>query len=304
MVVNISQSALMKSASSTRIAVCSWSLRPDSPASLLERLHRLELSAAQLALSPIIHDPRLWGAAIDELRAGGTWIVSGMMAMEGENYATLESIARTGGVRPDHTWYSNRSHAEQVALLASRTGIGLVTFHAGFIAEDPGSPERAKMVDRLRVICEIFAHYGVDLALETGQETAGSLVSVLEQLDCTNIGVNFDPANIVLYDKGDPIEAFRQLKPWVRQVHIKDAKPTRIPGQWGREVPVGKGVVNWDRFFDIALSITPPVAFVIERESRSAKDEDIVQARDLIAYHLRPKRDSDSAHDEHDDHHD
>ena len=302
MVVNISESALVKPVSSTRIGVCSWSLRPNSPKNLLEKMKRLEIAATQLAMNPLVHDRSVWGGAIDELRAGGVWIASGMMAMQGEDYSTLESIARTGGVRPDQTWYANRSHAEQVALLASRTGIGLVTFHAGFIPEDSRSPERAKMVDRLRVICETFAHYGVDLALETGQECASTLDNVLSQLNCPNIGVNFDPANIVLYDKGDPIEAIRQLRPWVRQIHIKDAQPTRIPGQWGREVPVGKGVVNWARFFDVALSISPPVGFVIEREGRAAKDEDITQARNLIEYHLRPKASSDQANDHLDEH--
>lgn len=298
MVVNKTQQSGKTFQASTRIAACSWSLRTGTPGELVRKLRELDISAVQLALSPVIHSAQ-WAGAIDEIRAGGIWIVSGMMAMEGEDYSTLESIARTGGVRPDHTWYINRSHAEQVAQLASRSGISLISSHAGFIPEDRRNPERGKMIDRLNAICEIFAHYDVELALETGQETAETLDGVLTDLDCPNIGVNFDPANIVLYGKGDPIEAFSRLKRWVRQVHIKDAQPSRIPEQWGREVPVGKGVVNWDRFFDVALSIVPPVSFVIEREGRNGKDADITQARDLIAYHLRPRRSSDHTDDEH-----
>jgi sugar phosphate isomerase/epimerase len=260
-------------------------------------LQRLQIPAVQLALSPVINDPDTWGGTIDELRAAGIWIVSGMMAMAGEDYSTLDSIAKTGGVRPDHTWFENRSHSEQVARLASRQGIELVTFHAGFLPEDPKNPERAKLADRLRTVAEVFDHYGVNVAFETGQETAAVLNQVLDELDCDNCGVNFDPANMILYGKGDPVESLRLLARRVRQVHVKDAKPSRMNGGWGREVPVGKGVVNWEAFFETALAITPPVPFVIERESRTGTEEDITVARDLIAYHLQPKRGSSAAKD-------
>lgn len=278
---------------STRIAVCSWSLRPASPRELLDRLKQLQIPSVQLALSPMIQDSVLWADAIDELRAGGIWVASGMMAMAGEDYSTLGSIAKTGGLRPDHTWFANRAHAEQVARLASRCGVQLVSFHAGFIHEDLRSPEHGKMVDRLRTIAEIFAHYDVDLALETGQESAATLETLLTELDCPRVGVNFDPANMILYGMGEPIDALRRLMHRVRQAHIKDALPTRIAGTWGREVPVGRGAVDWDAFFDIALAIQPPVQFVIEREGRGTnRDADIAAARDLIAHHLTPRRSS------------
>ena len=68
------------------------------------------------------------------------------------------------------------------------------------------------------------------LGLETGQETAVVLLQVLAKLARANVAVNFDPANMILYDKGNPIEALQVLGPWVRQVHIKDARKTRTPG--------------------------------------------------------------------------
>jgi L-ribulose-5-phosphate 3-epimerase len=291
MVVNIVPSASQRALSS-RIAVCSWSLKPGTPLELIDRLRRLNIPAVQLALSPLVHEPGIWGNAIEELRAAGIWIVSGMMAMAGEDYSTIESITRTGGVRPDQTWFLNSMHAEQIARLASRQGIELVTFHAGFMSEDPANPERAKMIDRLRTIAEIFDHYDVNIGLETGQETAFVLNQVLDQLDRANVGVNFDPANMILYGKGDPVDSLRTLAGRVRQIHVKDAKPSRVAGEWGREVPVGKGVVNWEAFFEAALAISPPVPFVIERESRTGTQADITVASELIAYHLGPKRGS------------
>lgn len=268
-----------------RVAVCSWSLKPESPALLMDRLKRLDLQAVQLALTPIINNPAIWGDAIDDLRAAGITIVSGMMTMAGEDYTTLQSIARTGGLRPDETWPTNQRHALAVADLAERCSIPLVTFHAGFIPEDDGRA-RAAMVDRLGLVADAFAQRGIDLALETGQESAATLLQALAELARPNVGVNFDPANMILYGKGDPVEALHALAPRVRQIHVKDALPSPTSGSWGREVPVGQGAVDWDAFFAIARAIQPPVNFVIERESESAREADIASARDLIRRHV------------------
>ena len=248
-------------------------------------LRRIELGSVQLALSPIVQEPTLWGSAIAELRRGGIEIVSGMMAMAGEDYSSLESIARTGGVRLDETWPANRAHAEAVALLAADEGIDLVTFHAGFIPEDHDDPERGKLLDRLRIIAQIFEARGLRLGFETGQETAATLIEAMDELNCPNIGVNFDPANMILYGKGDPVGALRLLAPRVVQIHMKDAVTTDTPGTWGTEVPVGEGAVDWPVFFDVALALDPPVNFIIEREAGEDRMDDIAAARDLIARH-------------------
>ncbi len=86
------------------IAVCSWSLQPTDPADLVRDVTLAGVSRVQLALSPLIQDPDTWKGVADRLRDAGIEIISGMMAMEGEDYRTLESIARTGGLRPDATW--------------------------------------------------------------------------------------------------------------------------------------------------------------------------------------------------------
>ncbi len=270
-----------------RIGVCSWSLRAAEASALVHMLHRIELGSVQLALSPIVHEPTVWGSAVAELRRAGVEIVSGMMAMVGEDYSSLESIARTGGIRLDETWPANQKHAEVVALLAADEGIDLVTFHAGFIPEDRDDPERAKLLDRLRIVAQMFEARGLQLGFETGQETAATLIEAMDELDCPNVGVNFDPANMILYGKGDPVEALRILAPRVVQIHIKDAVPTDTPGTWGTEVPVGEGAVDWPGFFEVALGIDPPVNFIIEREAGEDRSADIIAARELIDTYVR-----------------
>lgn len=70
----------------------------------------------------------------------------------------------------------------------------------------------------------------------------------LEELNHPALAVNFDPANMILYDKGNPIEALQTLSPWIKHVHIKDAIRTQTPGTWGPEVPWGSGQVGGEKF--------------------------------------------------------
>jgi sugar phosphate isomerase/epimerase len=245
------------------------------------------IGTVQLALGPILDEQPGWTPdAFDELRRAGFELASGMLAFPGEDYSTLETIRRTGGLRPDERWPASRDRAEAAARLAADHGVGLVTFHAGFLPVDRNDPLRPRMVERLRAVAGLFASRSVAVALETGQETAATLGEVLGDLGPDDVGVNFDPANMILYGMGDPVAALRTLAPGVRQIHVKDASPTDVAGAWGTEVPAGDGAVDWPGFFDVALALDPPVRFIIEREAGDNREPEIVQARDLVARFL------------------
>ncbi|MHC4427521.1 MAG: sugar phosphate isomerase/epimerase family protein [Planctomycetota bacterium] len=270
-----------------RIGVCSWSLRPRDSRSLCAALERVGIGTVQLALGPILDEQPGWTPdAFDELRRAGFEIASGMLAFPGEDYSTLETIRRTGGLRPDERWPASRDRAEAAARLAADHGVGLVTFHAGFLPVDRNDPLRPRMVERLRAVAGLFASRSVAVALETGQETAATLGEVLGDLGRDDVGVNFDPANMILYGMGDPVAALRTLAPAVRQIHVKDASPTEVTGTWGSEVPAGDGAVDWPGFFEVALALDPPLRFIIEREAGDNREPETIQARDLIARHL------------------
>jgi sugar phosphate isomerase/epimerase len=138
------------------------------------------------------------------------------------------------------------------------------------------------MLERLRVVAEIFAAEKIMVGLETGQETAAELATLLVLLERPNVGVNFDPANMLLYGQGDPIQALRLLAPWICQVHIKDAMRPRVPGKWGSEVSAGSGEVNWPAFFTVLNEVNFTGALVIEREAGTRRIEDIRAARELV----------------------
>jgi sugar phosphate isomerase/epimerase len=83
---------------------------------------------------------------------------------------------------------------------------------------------------------------------------------------------------MILYDKGDPMEAVRVLSPWIRHVHIKDAVRTETPGTWGTEVPWGDGDVGDKLFLSMLREIEYDGALEIERESGDDRIGDITRA--------------------------
>ena len=265
-----------------RVAVCSWSLQPASPQDLIQKLLATGIRRVQLALDPLRESPEVWGGTLAQFRKHDITIVSGMFGCKGEDYSTLESIHLTGGIAPDPTWEQNWESIRATAALALELKLKLVTFHAGFLPNDPKDPNFAKMLKRLAEAADAFGAAKIALGLETGQETAPVLVKLLEMLKRPNVGVNFDPANMILYDKGDPIAALRLLGPWIRQIHIKDARRTKKPGTWGQEVAVGAGDVDWRRFFATLRELKFAGDFVIEREAGDQRVADIRTANEVV----------------------
>ena len=280
---------MAKQQAGERMAVCSWSLQPGSAEELATKLKEAGVLRTQLALDPLRNSPESWRRVPETFQRHGLSVVSGMFGCVGEDYTTLESIRLTGGIVPDETWETNRRNIALTADLAHDLGLKLVTFHAGFVPHEPANESYAKLLGRLGEIADLFARKQIALGLETGQEKAPALALMLQKLARPNLGVNFDPANMVLYDQGDPVDALGVLGPWIRQVHIKDALRTTTPGTWGREVPVGTGCVDWRAFFGRLEQIKYAGDFVIEREAGAQRVQDIRAAAALIQRLLQPE---------------
>jgi sugar phosphate isomerase/epimerase len=278
----------MNAAILDRLAVCSWSLQPPTPKQLIDQLTEIGLRRIQCALDPIRLHPAVWVQFAEECARSGVQLASGMFGCVGEDYSTMESIKRTGGIVPDPTWDDNWKNIQLTAEIAQRMRLKLVTFHAGFLPHEDKDPAFSKLLHRMRMVADIFAARGIELALETGQETAATLHGFLIKLGRTNVGVNFDPANMILYEKGDPIEALRTLGSWLKQCHIKDANKTRVSGQWGDEVVVGTGQVNWADFFKVLAELRFTGNLCIEREAGNQRVQDIRAAKQFIE-RLKPK---------------
>ena len=266
-----------------RIGVCSWSFRLPFDR-VAEEMKKMGLKRIHLALQPFLeggsrHGAAEGAAALDRVKArlaSGEWKLSAtMIGFPQEDYSTLDTIKKTGGVVPDDAWEANKKIVVAGAKLSAELKSPVLTLHAGFLDEsDPVALK--KYTDRVKFIVDTCGEAGVPVAFETGQETAADLAKFMPTVP--GAGVNFDPANMILYAKGNPVEAVRTLAPWIRHVHLKDAVLTKKPGTWGTEVPWGDGEVNAPRFLAELQAAGYKGAFAIEREGGSDRTGDIALA--------------------------
>ena len=266
-----------------RVGVCSWSWRLPMR-EVATAMGKAGVKGVHLALGPFLSPDKYHGAAEDaaslafvkEKVAKGEWkLMSTMIAFVGEDYTTLETIRRTGGIVPDRHWDSNRRLFTAGCRLTQELGCKFLTVHAGFL--DETNPKAlAKFASRVKWLRDEASRYDVTLLLESGQETAEDLAAFMGRVP--GVGINFDPANMILYGKGDPRVALKVLFPWIRQVHVKDAKATKVPGTWGDEVVWGAGEVGGREFVAELENLGYRGNYVIEREAGEDRASDIVLA--------------------------
>jgi sugar phosphate isomerase/epimerase len=248
------------------VGVCSWSLQVKSVAELKRLLDRLGIDVVQIACGDPHHAAWEEGDHLPEVARGAGFRMTGaMLGFPGEDYTTPQTIQKTGGFGNSAT-RAERLERFRWALDRTRAlGLTDLMLHAGFLPE-PCDPDRKPFLDTLARVSDLARSKGVRIAFETGQETADLLRRTLDELKCPNLGVNFDPANMLLYDKGDPLRAVEILGPDIRSVHVKDADRPTTAGAWGEEVPLGQGQVNIRKFVQTLQKVGYRGALCIERE--------------------------------------
>jgi sugar phosphate isomerase/epimerase len=213
---------------------------------------------------------------LDAARPAGIEIVSTVTGFPQEDYSSIAAIHRTGGLVPDEPAQANIANVRDAVEFTHGLGADLLTFHAGFIPESPADPVFGKLRDRLARCADDAAKLGVRIGLESGQESAVALKQFLDALGRPNVGVNFDPANMILYGRQNPIDAVAVLAGRIFQVHAKDGRWSSEPGrEWGKEVPLGEGDVNFPKFMAALSSAGFTGTLIIEREAGSQPIDDI-----------------------------
>ena len=268
---------------SERVGVCSWSWQLPMK-EVAAKMDAAGVKGIHLALGPFIAPDGRHGAAegaeawafVKGKVARGEWkVMSTMIATVGEDYATLETIRKTGGIVPDQHWEANKKIVTRGAQLTQELGCPYMSTHAGFL--DESNPKAYKTyVERVTWMRNECRKYGVTLILESGQETAEDLAAFMPKVP--GVGINFDPANMILYAKGKPREAVKVLSPWIKQVHVKDACETKVPGTWGEEVAWGEGEVGGKAFLAELEALGYTGNYVVEREAGTDRPGDIAKA--------------------------
>ncbi len=248
------------------VGVCSWSLQVKSVPELKGFMDRLGVNLVQIACGDPHHAAWDEGDAMPAAAlAAGFELGGAMLGFPGEDYTTPKHIERTGGFGDPATRPERLERFQWALTRTKELGLTDLMLHAGFLPE-PGDPGRKAFLDTLAKVGQLAADKGVTVAFETGQESAALLRRTLDDLKSANLKVNFDPANMLLYDKDDPLKAVELLAPDIRTVHVKDANRPKTPGTWGEEVPLGQGETNTREFLLALKKVGYRGPLFIERE--------------------------------------
>jgi len=197
----------------------------------------------------------------------------------GDRYDTIPIVRETVGLVPPGTREERIQQTREIADFAAWLDAPGIGIHIGFVPEDWDSPEFDAIANVVGQVADHCAGLGLTMNLETGQETADTLLRLLQTVNRVNLVVNFDPANMILYGSGEPLEALRKVGQYVRSVHCKDAIWSDSPGEeWGEEVPLGEGDVDMRAFVKTLRDIGYTGPLTIEREVSGER-----QIRDIKA---------------------
>lgn len=186
----------------------------------------------------------------------------------------------TIGLVPPKTRRMRVKALNKASDFARKVGVESITTHVGFIPEDPGDRRYISLIKALREIAAFCERNGQSFWFETGQETPVTLLRTIEDVGAENLGVNFDPANLLMYGKGNPVDALDVIGRYVRGVHAKDGEYPTNGQELGEEKPIGEGRVNFPILIAKLKTLGFKGALTIEREvSGPQQIEDIKKAK-------------------------
>jgi sugar phosphate isomerase/epimerase len=254
-----------------------------SPLEAMQAVRDLDIPTVQIGYSPSLDNDAGIAAIRDACAETGIEITTVFCGFAGESYADIPTVQATVGLVPPQTRAERLQVTKRIAAFAHRLGVVRVAAHIGFVPEEAADPLYAEIVQTVQGVCDHLANSGQTFALETGQETALGLRRFIEEVNRENLRVNFDPANMILYGKDQPILALDVLMPWIDGVHCKDGRWPTQPGQLGEETPLGAGDVDLTRWLDRLLALGYRGPLTIEREiSGEEQRRDILAGRDLL----------------------
>jgi sugar phosphate isomerase/epimerase len=252
----------------------------ESATATLQQLQAFGLRAGQLGVSPSVDcDKALedWRAA---LAATGVIITGAACAYAGEDYSNMERVHESVGFTNSKYREERIARTREVARFANALNIHAVSCHIGFIPANQQEPLYVELLGVTRQLCDACAEYKQDFVLETGQESAEVLLGFIADVDRSNLRVNFDPANIVLYGSGDPVQALALLHEHVLSVHCKDGRSPVKSGELGSECALGDGEVDFPAFLQQLKQMGYTGTLTIEREEPDLqqKNKDVQMA--------------------------
>jgi len=167
------------------------------------------------------------------------------------------------------------------AKFAYDLGVKNVITHTGFLPDDPQDPRHVAIVKELCAFCSELKARGQSFSFETGEELPLTLSLLIGEIGLDNVGVNFDPANLITLGRGNPQDAMELLVSSVVGMHAKDGVPPRFGEAKGKQVPIGTGRVDFSRLLTQLRDGGYSGDIFIEHEMAESVDRDgeLLQAK-------------------------
>ncbi len=192
-----------------------------------------------------------------------------------DNGLVFSAICGDFGIDLDKDDVVDRS--KRVLEAAKELGCNIVTTHIGHI-EEQENERMAKLREHCYQLATFADQMGSKFACETGTEKAVVMKGFLDQLGAKGLCVNFDPANLVMVAKDDPVAAVYTLRDYIVHTHAKDGIVTDKTSYGWLEVPLGTGGVDWDAYLKALNDIGYQGYLTVEREVGEQPSEDIGMA--------------------------
>jgi sugar phosphate isomerase/epimerase len=203
----------------------------------------------------------------------GVTITSLWAGFPGRVSWTIREGPLTIGLVPTQLRAQRVAAIKAAADFAARLDVPAIATHVGFIPEFPGDPAYPGVVETLRDVASYCRDRGVAFWFETGQETPLTLLRAIEDIGLDSLGINLDPANLILYGRGNPVDALDVFGPYVRSLHAKDGIYATHGYDMGQETPLGGGKVDFPRLLARLKDLAFDGALIIEREIHGPRQE-------------------------------
>jgi len=263
------------------VFLCSTAI--EDPFESATKLHELGINNTQIGpMSPDFYTDENADKLKAHLAKLGIEPTTLFVGFPGESYASMAAVKETVGLVVPDKLDERVAIMERAIEFTARLGCPRVALHVGFVPADPSNPVYVQLVKVIQEIADTCAEHGLGLSLETGQETAEELLEFIHAVDRANMGINFDPANLILYGKDKPIEALESVKDYVVSCHCKDGVWPTQEGELGSEMPLGEGQVDVPAFVAKLKEIGYRGPLTIEREAGDDRIGDILRGKALL----------------------
>ncbi|HJN18970.1 MAG TPA: sugar phosphate isomerase/epimerase family protein [Armatimonadota bacterium] len=256
----------------------------NEPEAAVQKVKDLGLPTLQAQCGPDVCQSE---ETLERLRAAteanGLEISTVWAGLPGPHVWNFTEGPKTIGMVPPEYRAERTEALKTAAAFAGKLGVPSITTHCGFIPANPEDPNYIGTVESLKEVAEACGDAGIEFWFETGQETPVTLLRTIEDIGTGNLGINLDPANLLMYGNGNPVDALDVFGIYVRGMHAKDGEYPTTGAELGPERPLGQGKVNFPALMPKLKSMCFNGAVTIEREiSGDQQVKDIERAMMLL----------------------